>query len=77
MKEEISWWDAEQILGYTPRHMRRLRSMLLKDGPKALRDKRAGRKLNRSQTTFCCLNFAGVRNAAAVTTLNESGFVVA
>ena len=43
MKGELSWTMAGQILGYTPRHMRRLRTTLLQDGIDGVRDKRCGR----------------------------------
>ena len=45
MKGELTWWEAERVLGYTARHIRRLRTTLLKDGVESVRDKRAGRRM--------------------------------
>jgi hypothetical protein len=43
MSGQITWADAERILGYSARHVRRLRARCLMDGPESLRDRRAGR----------------------------------
>ncbi|MEI6806697.1 MAG: ISNCY family transposase [Myxococcaceae bacterium] len=45
MLGQISWLDAERILGYSPRHIRRLRSRCVAEPEDELNDKRAGRTM--------------------------------
>lgn len=45
MTGKITWSDAERILGYSARHVRRLRACCLRGGPESLRDRRAGRPM--------------------------------
>lgn len=40
---ELSWLEAQRVLGYSSRHMRRLRERLEVDGPSGLVDRRSGR----------------------------------
>ena len=47
MSGSITWADAERILGYSARHVRRLRARCLLEGPEGLRDRRAGRPMPR------------------------------
>jgi hypothetical protein len=41
----ITWWQAAEVLGVTPRHMRRLRGVYEKFGMPGLRDARTGRRM--------------------------------
>jgi hypothetical protein len=43
--EQITWLDAERVLGYSARHVRRLRHRCTVDGVDGLRDRRAGRAM--------------------------------
>lgn len=40
---QLSWLEAQRVLGYSSRHMRRLRERLELDGPSGLVDRRSGR----------------------------------
>ena len=45
MLGQISWLEAEKILGYSARHVRRLRSRCTASPEDDLKDKRAGRTM--------------------------------
>jgi len=45
LEGELSWLDVARILGYSARHVRRIRERLEVDGPASLLDRRAGRDM--------------------------------
>jgi transposase len=47
MVGEITWLEAERILGYSARHVRRLRARCVSEGAENLRDRRTGRAMPR------------------------------